>query len=304
MAEPSERGNAGKPSRSQRWVAGVLLVCVAVVVFWQVMASRSRSPLRPFELTAEDLRAFDLRSGEWSSRRLPVNSTPTEPNVLAYALERKGVGDGSLAPFARFPIRIRLLHGYNMCDCMRMKGYRVDLLADTRRELGAAPDAGSNGRAAAAGVVPEGHQAQIWRLTSETGDVGLNISGMLRAGDFAETGIDMRSMAFPRIGVPDEPGWLPQGLRLSSLKHPIRNFGLLLRAKWNNARCDLATFLRLKQPAWASEELMTLLVESQSPSAVSADEPAALREVTAAYLYVQRELQSWRERQTGGPPSP
>jgi hypothetical protein len=68
-------------------------------------------------------------------------------------------------------------------------------------------------------------------------------------------------MAFPRVGTPDAASWNPTGLRWSSLRHPIRNTRLFVRAKWNASRCDLLTFLSLRRPAWVTDSYFTLVVE-------------------------------------------
>ena len=107
-------------------------------------------------------------------------------------------------------------------------------------------------------------------------------------------------MAFPRVGMVDNPNWAPQGFTLSSLRHPVRNLRMLLRAKWNNARGDLWTFLRLKQPAWASDDMLTLVTAS-SGLAPSADETQTMASTIAIHMHMLNELQAWREKNTAGP---
>ena len=124
---------------------------------------------------------------------------------------------------------------------------------------------------------------------------------MLSASDFGETDIDIRSMAFPRIGIPDSPDWLPHGVTVSGLKHPLTNLRLFFRSEWNGARSDLATFLRLKQPAWPSRELLTLV--AVSPTVTSGEDEGRLEESAitrdiAAYSFMLAEFQKWRARQT------
>ena len=119
---------------------------------------------------------------------------------------------------------------------------------------------------------------------------------MLRAGDFSETNIDTRAMPFPRIGVPDNPGWFPRGLSLRSLRNPLRNGRLFLRHKWNASRADVWTFLGLKQPAWASDDLLTLV--SMAPSE-GGDEAPVIRRVLEAHYAMLAALQAWRAGEAG-----
>jgi hypothetical protein len=140
----------------------------------------------------------------------------------------------------------------------------------------------------------EGARRQVWRLTSSSGQASLWVTAMIRAGDFGETDADVRSMPFPRIGIPDDPRWAPRGLTWRSLRHPIRNFRQFLRAKWNNSRCDLATFLGLRQPAWANDELLTLVAAWTGPSVERGEEPYVTGRVLAAADFLYGELKKWR----------
>ena len=272
----------------QRLVAGVLVACLAVVAFWEVMANRSRRPFDTFQLTADDFAGFQPEPSGWRVEKLPVKASRIEPNVFAAEARRapkRVSGSGILEsggppphPETSAPVLVRLAHGYNMPDCMRIKGYTVTELGSDRLS----------------GISNQRGKAQVWRVTSEVGDVSVWVTSMLRVGDFGETGIDVRTMAFPRIGTPDDPRWLPQGMTLKSLRHPIRNFRWMIRSKWNNARCDLATFLRLKRPAWADDSLMTFLSAWRGPSLKPAAEEAATEHVLAAHNAMLSELQSWR----------
>lgn len=284
-------------SRSTRpgVVTGLLLFCVLLVVFWQIMAARARSPSRAFRLTAREFDAFTWSPPGWQVQRLPVTYTPAEPNLLAFRLERRSA-DGRRTGG---PVRIRLLHGYNMRDCMRLKGYRVDLIADTRLTPAEAP---APSDPPWRHLLPRGRQVQVWRLTARNGERSYCITGMLRASDFEETPIDIRRMAFPRVAVVDDAGWVPQGLRWSSLRHPIANFRRLMRLKWNNARCDLLTFLHLRPPAWASEDLLTLEAETKAAATSEADRDL-LPAIFDAYVEVLAALQEWRRRTAPKPTS-
>jgi hypothetical protein len=279
----------------RKWIVPVLLVaCAAIVAFWEIMAARSRNPFRPFGLTAEDFREFKPSSSAWSLYPRPLPPDSSEPNILAYEVRRmlptkQGQNDPLLparAPAA--PVLVRLVHGYNMCDCMRIKGYKVEPI----EQKGFGQESG--GRSQRSEQTTDRPFRQVWRLTSSSGEVSVWVTGMIRAGDFSETDVDVRSMAFPRIGIPDDPRWIPRGLTWKSLRHPIGSFRVFLRAKWNSSRCDVATFLGLKQPAWADDELLTLVAAWRGASVAREQEPSATEHVLAAYDFFCGELEKWR----------
>ena len=264
----------GSSSKRQTVVAGLLVTCVILVGFWEVMSNRSRRAFEAFEITNEDFEDFVPAREGWTVESGPVTTTAIEPNIVVFRYV-DDVGAKAIS---------RLVHGYNMCDCMRIKGYEVELVNDTR-------DANDGGVAAVSAGL------QVWRLTSGGGTRSIWITSMLRAGDFSATTVDVRSMAFPRIGIVDDPNWAPQGFTWGSLRHPIRNFRMLLRAKWNNSRSDIWTFLRLKQPAWASDTMLTLV--SASPGIPpSADESDVISHVVSVHTHMLQELQTWRAEKT------
>lgn len=267
------------PARaSDRRVAWILGVCATIVALWQVLAALSARPFAQFRLTSEDFKSFAIRAPGWSAHPLPVRADPIEPNIVAFELNLpQSSPDRS--------VLVRLVHGYNMCDCMRIKGYSVEPLADTRAT------ATEPRRPDGSDLPPN---LQVWAVTSSTGDRTLWVTTMLRAADFAPTGVDVRDMAFPRVGTPDAQGWNPTGLTLRSLRHPVRNLRLALRAKWNASRCDWLTFLRLRQPAWASDELLTLVSATRGVPVPEADTALALRQLVDAHLAAHAALQQWR----------
>lgn len=281
-----------RAKRGEAAMAGAILFCIVLVGGWEFLAGRSRRPFVPFQITAEDLFGFQPQTNGWLGRKLLIPSSRTEPNILSYLLRPTPLaGDVPGAPqpdSARSgAVLMRLVHGYNMPDCMRIKGYTVELLTDTRH----APRAEWQNR-----------PLQIWRLTSAAGDVAIWVTSMLRVGDFMETDDSTTDMAFPRIGTPDDPNWLPRGIQLESFRHPVRNFRWLIRAKWNNARCDLATFLKLKQPAWASDDLLTLVAATEERVERRAQEPAAIEAAVAAHELMSRSLRAWRAEKQGAKP--
>ncbi|MDA0577957.1 MAG: hypothetical protein O3B24_07655, partial [Verrucomicrobia bacterium] len=69
-------------------------------------------------------------------------------------------------------------------------------------------------------------------------------------------------------------------------------------AKWNASRTDVLTFLGLRQPHWASEELLTL-VSSSVDAAVPAEQEVAVAEaVIAAHSCVHALLETWAKDRT------
>ena len=340
MDRPDQKGVGGA---TERRLAVLLVLCVAVVVFWEAAALFSRRPFEPFQLTAEDFRNFEPASEQWAIHPMPVGADPAEPNILAYEFSRPPrrrealeSQERPMAPeesgAARGSVMVRLVHGYNMCDCMRIKGYQVELVREIGRQeagfqvsgVSAAHGGPGSVRAAADTEVgpPGGTQRsatqvseispaggiedreaslpdpasrrQVWRLTSATREASIWITGMIRAGDFSGTDVDVRSLAFPRVGIPDDPRWVPRGVTWASLRHPIGNFRSFLRAKWNSSRCDLATFLGLRQPAWANDALLPLVAAWRGPPVPREREPAVSAEVLAAYDALYAELRKWR----------
>jgi hypothetical protein len=281
MTETTEK----KTSRGERLVAAVLIALVVLVAFWEIMSNRSNDPRKPYELTSEDFADFVPESDAWHIESIHIDPDPIEPNIVAFVMTPRGAGRTA----SDLRVVLRLVHGYNMVDCMREKGYSVDLLADTREQE---PNPGRIQLS-----MQEGKLLQVWRLTSTSKDSSLCITSMLRDGDFGETVVDTRSMAFPRIGIPDNPGWFPQGLSWRSLKRPIHNGRLFLRAKWNSSRMDVMTFLRLKQPAWASDDMVTLVGQGQPGVARRGREREEAQHILAAHTVMYRQLFVWRQSQ-------
>ena len=303
----SEAKRAGK-HRREGWIAGVLVGCALLVGFWEIMSNRSRRAFDPFALTAAEFADFVPQSEEWRIKSRPVSTTSIEPNIFAYEVQRApasvprsrdaGAVSAALREGSGRPVLVRLVHGYNMRDCMRMKGYEVVLTGDTR-EGGGGGELNIQHPTSNVQRPRREHRPgkyQLWRLVSEAGDVSIWTTTMLRAGDLSETGVDCRSMAFPRIGLPDDPRWLPRGITWRSLRHPVRNFRMMLRAKWNNSRRDISTFLRLKRPVWASEELLTLVALSGGGTVRPDEEQRVAGEVLAAQGFILSELQAWKQR--------
>ncbi len=253
-------------NKKDRYIAGMLVLCLLLVGFWEVMSSRSERPWAAFQLEASDFERFSFECDGWSVVKRDVSPSPIEPEILKYDLMRSTrTGYG-------FSVRARLIHGYNMVDCMRIKGYTVTLLHDSsspsfpvRQSLPDLPIC-ENSRSPSSSAFIGGYnfsgRIQIWELENSVGDKSIWVTSMLRAGDFAVLDVSTTDMAFPRVGVPDNPDWLPTGVGWKSFRHPVRNFKLMMRSKWNGARCDPMVFLKLKQPPWADEEVLTLVSNS------------------------------------------
>lgn len=251
-------------------MAATLVLCLSLLCFWEFASQRSRRGWEPFALNQDSFRDFRPPAGDWQIAASSAGSDdPTAPIILALAL-RKGAWPAVI---------VRLVHGYNMPDCMRIKQYSVALVSDARSTGG----------------------CQSWRLVSETDDVSMWTTLMLRAGDMSSTDVDIRDMRFPRVSVPDDPGWSPRGITREGLRHPLREARTILRAKWNASRTDLATFLRLRQPAWASREYLTLVASMEAPPRGAAEEAAALRHVQEAHAFLLSAIQTWwRGKGDGG----
>ncbi|MFO7869968.1 MAG: hypothetical protein R6V03_00860 [Kiritimatiellia bacterium] len=269
----------------------VLLACIGIVIFWEIMAYRSELPREPFELTAEDFADFHPHSARWTARRVPVSSRGIEPNIAAFEVRK--------VQRSR-PVLVRLVHGYNMPDCMRIKGYKIGLISSRSSDPSSVlrplssgfPQSPSQQRTR---NKEQGTSIQLWSLTNSLGDVSVWATAMIEAEEFRPVDVDIRSMAFPRIGTPDNPDWTPRGLTAESLDHPVKNFREYLNAKWNNSRCDPGTFLKLKRPAWASGELLTLVAASKGRPVKPGETRAAAREVTAALKFMHGELVKWKK---------
>ena len=289
-----------------RILAVILLICVIVVGFWEIMGRASFRPFDELALNADDFTEFRPESEQWYYREVPVAVSLIAPAIVAFEMKQKNMRPHSVpypAPDRRSlgvngssisnsgPVLVRLMHGFNIVDCMRIKQYRVELIRDDQepRTTNQEPRTKNEERTS-----PSSPKVQIWRLTSPAGKVSLWVTSMLRATDFMETDVDTRDMAFPRVGTPDAPGWNPTGLKWSSFRHPIKNLRQVIRARWNASRCDWMTFLRLKRPAWVSDEVLTLVGEYKGKSVKPANESDVTACVLSAQQLLLHQLQTFR----------
>ena len=289
--DPTAKDGVSATARREKWVAGVLVFCIAIVGFWEVMAHRSDRSFSPFEVTASDFVEFVPQSSRWDIESLPVSPDPVEPNILMYFLRPQAALIGSSN--APSPVVVRLVHGYNLVDCAREKGDTVELLASTRTGV-----LKEGVIAMPQEVIDSGRRIQVWRVLSATGDASIWVSSMLRAGDFSATNVDTREMPFPRLGIPDNTGWTPRGMTREGLRHPIQGMKKFIQHKWNGSRADLLTFLELKQEAWASEDQLTLVALSSGRSVAPEDVNTVLLNAFHAHVEVHEQLMAWRAAQT------
>lgn len=235
------------------------------------MSGFSRKPWQHFRVSLEDFAQFKPVSEKYTIKRLEVQRTEIEPNILAFELKDKESAEG--------PVVVRLVHGYNMRDCMRIKGYSVDLIEDRRRSSNSFP-------------------VEIWRLKhGPAGEKSIWVTGILDAGNMNNTSLGVNDMTFPRIGIPDDPNWVPRGLTWASLKHPLKNTRIFFRSKWNKSRCDVLVFLGLKQPPWASNDHFTMVSAWHGTSVTPQAEQAVSEKVLHAYAEILTQLRPWWQNQ-------
>lgn len=211
--------------------------------------------------------------GDWIIKPLPVTYSETEPNILVYHIFPVRSADAEEG----WPVRVRLVHGYNMPDCMRIKGYTVERLKSVI--MMSTADSNATPRS-------------LWKLRSSYGNVSIWATAVLNAKNFSIMDYDVTSFPFPKVNIPDELGWSPRGITLENMKHPIKNFKLFLQAKWNASRCDVLTFLRLKQPAWVSDDMLVLVAASNEQTS-DFNKSLVTKNVLLAHSLVLTELQKW-----------
>jgi len=266
-----------------RAVAFILIACMLVVMLWAGFAALHRRPFAPFSETAAVYAGFAPTSSVGQVRQIEMD--PDEPgalNIMAAAITAAGQPRSI----------VRLTHGYNMPMCMRIKHYKVEAI-----EYISGKDPGYR-------LQVTGHITQVdtnspppliqaWRLTSPTGAKAIWLTRILRSADLSDTGVDVCDLPFPRVGIPDAPDWNPKGIGWETLRNPWRWFRLTLRSAWNSARCDLAVFLRLKQPPWASDEVLTMVASSDFSKDIS-DEMALVCELALIQQSILKQARDFR----------
>lgn len=289
----------------QRLVPWVFIACALLAALWLLLAHRARQPFKPFALSAKDFATLTPRAPGWKIENLPIPTRdPAEPNILSLLITR----ESNAAPQETTPhpgataatppraeahpestpagqrFHVRLVHGYNMPMCMKIKGYKVEPISDSRKE-------DPSGKAYPLRI-------QGWKLTSETGEVSHWLTTMIQADDFSPSGQDICRMPFPRVDIPDDPNWAPDGISMDDLRHPLQAVRRWHRARWNAARMDTLTFLRLKQPAWASEEQLSFVTRDFPTSSDNPDPEKRIAELHAVHIRTLGLLQDWRRKHT------
>ena len=319
-----------------------------LLAFWLVMAERSARPAKGYALRASDISSFQPVIPGWGIRVKSIDAeNPTDPNIMGLELVGESASNGSVPRFF-----VRLVHGYNMPMCMKIKYYTIEKIQDNRIRVVSDPklqsafrigksfsredakaakeekclnmdvqdiqDSEANFSASKASCTSclsmlnpslrdsrasvqnsdsaAGVPFQLWRLTSGAGTVSLWVTTMIRAGDFGPTREDICSMAFPRVETPDDPNWVPRGFRLEDLRHPGEGFQRWWRSRWDGARWDWLTVLRLRPPARGSEELLSYITRSVVPDVTPANEAVVLQDLLATHASVLSELQQWRKK--------
>jgi len=264
-------------------VPGLLVACTLVLAFWIVASQHTARPFKPFNLTHADFAGYcPALEGAVIQPAVMTAVDPAEPNIAAFGVMREGGRDPGR-------IVVRLVHGYNMPMCMKIKGYTVEPVGG---EKARSPNNSTTQQLDNPSF--QGIPIQLWRVTSSAGDVELWATTMIRSENFSVTPEEVTSMAFPRVDIPDDPNWVPRGFTAEDLKHPVKSVRLWLRARWNASRTDLLTFLRLRQPAWASDELLTYVSHSLPPSVSPEREPLVIRQMVSTHIAMLKELQKWR----------
>ncbi len=258
----------------------LILGCALLVAGWQLLALYARRGMEPLQITSADFADVGLDIPGWRSTKLATPHDPLAPTIAAYRLTRSGDATRLL---------VRLVHGYNMVDCMRIKHYDVG-----RAEIG---ENLKPGIGIGEGGIPQTTNNQQrstlqWWELSKGGESAVWVTAMLAGSDLGYTGKDTRSMSFPRVGTPDAASWNPTGLSWRSLRHPIRNGRQVLRARWNSSRSDIWVFLRLRRAAWVSDKDLTLVVEGD------AEHPLPGAEMERVMVGAQRSLRIAREGRT------
>jgi hypothetical protein len=260
----------------------LLLCCVLLVAFWQVMAWRARRGFDKFLITAEAFDDFEPSIEGYRLSKALIERDPLQPNIVTYLARQ--VGGGKVSSVR--PVLIRLVHGYNMVDCMRIKHFNVEPIERSGPALASHDE--NEGVVAQTDWQATGFAFpyELWRLTSPIGDTSIWLTSMHRGVDLVPIEMSTTSMPFPKIGAPDAPGWHARGVSMKSFKHPLRSFRKNLQHSWNNSRCDLLTFLKLRRPIYASDEVLTVVSRVALPPANESD-PARIK---AEAMRMQEEL--------------
>ena len=287
------------------FVPGLLVFGTLFLAFWMVMAKVNRREGVSFDLTPEAFVNFHPAIEGWITDTMPVTrDSYIDANIAAYSLVRdysSSVTDNR-QPITNNHYLIRLVHGYNMPMCMKLKYYTVEKIQDYKVRSVSDPKLQSAYRSLPSTtqqlsnlttILPTELPYQLWRLTSSVGTVSIWVTTMIRSDDFSATSEDICSMAFPRVDVPDDPGWVPRGFGLEELKHPVATFRRWYLHRWNGARWDVLTFLGLRRSVGASNELLSYITKIEDlPSGGPRD--ADIQDLLEIHATMLKDLQAWR----------
>ncbi len=253
-----------------------------------LLAYSSRQPFKAFTLSANHFRTLTPSIPGWKIESLPIQTPdPAEPNIVTYLVtvppSPASLPKPAVLPVSHQHFQVRLVHGYNMPMCMKIKGYSVEPVSDSMQP---APDGQSSN-----------YRIQTWKLTSDAGEVSYWLTTMIQADDFSPSGQDICRMAFPRVDIPDDPNWTPDGISMEDLRHPLQAMHRWYRTRWNAARMDLLTFLRLKQPAWASHEQLSYVTRDFPAKDDNPDPARRIAELQMVHIRMLALFQDWRRTQ-------
>jgi hypothetical protein len=119
-------------------VPGLLVTCTLLLAFWIGASRLTGKSSEPYDLTAKDFTGYQPMLDGWAIQVLPVvGDGVIDANIAAYTLVRDTSSaytnnhSPSTIP-APYPSRLlsRLVHGYNMPMCMKMKYYTVEKIQD------------------------------------------------------------------------------------------------------------------------------------------------------------------------------
>ena len=302
----------------QYFMPAFMVFCTLLLALWLVLSRANQSPRALFDLTPVDLATFRPALEGWTVNAQPIiRDDLIDANLAAYSVVRDAYSQATSNEQPRTASRfvVRLVHGYNMPMCMKLKYYTVEKIQDNRIHAVSDPKLQSAFRMVQNGQLnpSTGLRAsnlaiqqlstlelpmQLWRLTSSAGTVSIWVTTMIRSGDFSPTSEDICSMAFPRVDIPDDPNWVPRGMGKDELKHPVVAFRRWYHSRWNGARWNVWTFLRLSPPVGASNELLSYVtrVEDLPSDGPKDSDMKNLLEIHAAVL---TKLQVWRSNKEG-----
>lgn len=229
---PSDR------SLGHRIASIITALCILTVAAWELAIFRAKTITPTAPLSPAQFAGLKFEWQGAQAKPLSLQFDDSQANLLVMSVPLSDTNGNTRH------VTLRLVHGYNMRDCMRIKGYQV-----TQRSS-----------------VATNHPIESWELISSGGDRSVWLTAMVRSSDFSYMPISVTELEFPRVGIPDERDWEFKGATEASAKHPVQNLKNLIRAKWNGARANPGTFLRIQPPAHPSSAVLTLIALTDEES--------------------------------------